>query len=76
MATKIGSENPYLARAVREMRLRRGMTMESLAYQSGLTTNTVWRIENGLARRPTTSTLDKLAATLKIDVDDLKGLAD
>lgn len=76
MATTIGTENPQLARAVRELRQGRKLTMEQLAAASGLTTNTVWRIENGLARKPTAATLEKLAGALDVHAANLKGLVE
>lgn len=55
---------------LRSLRERHPMTMEELAGVSGLSWNTVWRLENE-ERTPHPSTVRKLAAVLGVEPREL-----
>ena len=74
-----------LGRTLRRLREQRGMTQESLAYQAGLTKNTMQLLEAGRASgrqdsaapsNPRLSSLAGLAEALNISVSDLLTHAD
>jgi len=55
---------------LRELRRRRVLTLRELEQESGVSYNTIWRLENGYtAARP--STIRKLAATLGVEPEEL-----
>lgn len=69
-----------LGDALRELRTRRGLTQEALAYQAGITKNQVQLIEAGRSSgrkdavgqsNPRLSTLAGLAEVLEIDISEL-----
>lgn len=69
-----------LGDALRELRTRRGLTQEALAYQAGITKNQVQLIESGQSSgrkdatgpsNPRISTLAGLAEVLEIRVSEL-----
>jgi len=55
---------------LKELRRRRVLTLRELEEESGVSYNTIWRIENGY-REARPSTIRKLAAALKIKPEDL-----
>ena len=59
-----------IARNVRYHRLRRHMTIAELAYESDLSSETVRAIESGQGD-PRASTLEALAAVMRVDMRDL-----
>ena len=61
-----------IAKRVIEERVRRGMSQEDLAGESLLSLRTIQRIESGQTS-PRGDTLKRLAATLKVPVEDLIG---
>lgn len=74
-----------LGAALRQLRVAKGMTQESLAYQAGITKNQVQLIESGRSsgRReargpsnPRISTLAGLTGVLQIRVSELLETAD
>jgi DNA-binding XRE family transcriptional regulator len=58
--------------SIREIRLRRGFTQLDLAYHSGITPQTVSRIENGW-QAPNLETCNRLAAALAVPLSDIVG---
>jgi len=55
---------------LRELRRRRVLTLRELEQESGVSYNTIWRLENGYtAARP--STIRKLAAALGVEPEEL-----
>ncbi len=55
---------------LRELRRRRVLTLRELEEESGVSYNTVWRLENGYTdARP--STIRKLAAALSVEPEEL-----
>jgi transcriptional regulator with XRE-family HTH domain len=55
---------------LRELRQRRVLTLRELEEESGVSYNTIWRIENG-HREARPSTIRKLAAALKVEPEEL-----
>ncbi|HOQ98649.1 MAG TPA: helix-turn-helix domain-containing protein [Anaerolineae bacterium] len=63
---------PEVGRRIRELRERKGLSLRTLAEQSGLSVNAVSLIERGQSS-PTVSTLHRLAAALGVRIVDLFG---
>lgn len=63
-------KNNDLAKKIKELRTRKGMSQEELAQKSGLSLRTVQRIECG-ETEPRGDTLQRLAGTLDVTPDDL-----
>ena len=59
-----------LAQRLKELRLEKGYTQESLAYESELTLSQIARIET-VKINPTVSTMFKIARTLNVPVSSL-----
>ncbi len=55
---------------LRELRRRKVLTLRELEEQSGVSYNTIWRLENGY-RQARPSTIRKLAAALGVDASEL-----
>ena len=60
----------YLALKVKELRLKKGMSQEALAEESGLSRRTIQRIELGESN-PNGDSLKKLANALQVNADEL-----
>ena len=55
---------------LRELRKRRVLTLRELGEVSGVSYNTIWRLENGYTQaRP--STIRKLASALGVEAEEL-----
>ncbi|WP_041730602.1 helix-turn-helix domain-containing protein [Conexibacter woesei] len=67
------SEHERLGRAVRELRVRRGLSQELLGYRSGLHRNYVGAIERGEIN-PTFRVLMKLAHGLDFELSEIMQL--
>ncbi|MDO6517727.1 helix-turn-helix domain-containing protein [Zobellia uliginosa] len=63
-------KNKNLAKRVKELRKRKGLSQEELTENSGLSLRTVQRIENG-ETDPTGETLRRIADALKVNPDEL-----
>ena len=63
-------KNKDLAKRVKELRNRKGMSQEILAEESGLSLRTIQRIENG-ETEPTGDTLNRLSNALNVNPDEL-----
>lgn len=66
---------PALGKAIRQLREKRGMTQEAVAYEAGVTTGTLSLIERGRSN-PAWSTVKALARTLGVSMSDLARHAD
>ncbi|HEY5054371.1 MAG TPA: helix-turn-helix transcriptional regulator [Solirubrobacterales bacterium] len=66
---------PALGEAIRQLRVKRGLTQEDLAHEAGVTTGTLSLIERGHAN-PTWSTLKGVAAALGVSMADLSKLSE
>ncbi len=63
-------KNKDLAKRIKELINRKGMSQEILAEESGLSLRTIQRIENG-ETEPTGDTLKRLANALNVNPDEL-----
>ena len=57
---------------LRQLREDRAYSLRELAELSGLTENTIWRIEAGQRTRPYPSTVRKLAQALGVEPRELR----
>jgi len=62
-----------LAKRVKEYRRQKGLTQQKLAEKTGLSFNTITKIEQGIGDSPTLKTLVKLADALGVSIDELVG---
>ena len=62
-----------LAKRVKEFRQQKGWSQQKLAEKTGLSFNTVTKIEQGIGDSPTLKTLIKLADALGVGLDKLVG---
>jgi transcriptional regulator with XRE-family HTH domain len=63
-----------LAKRVKEYRKQKGWTQQKLAQETGLSFNTITKIEQGIGDSPTLKTLLKLSEALEIGLDELVGI--
>jgi len=64
MATPLGER-------VRELRLKRGLTLEALAERAGSSKSYMWEIENNDVARPSAEKLQQIALALETTADYL-----
>lgn len=62
-----------LAQNIRKLRLKKGLSQEKLARIADISTATLVKIEAGVAREPTITTVSKIANALEISIDELVG---
>lgn len=62
-----------LGKKIKEFRKKKGWSQQKLAEKSGLSFNTITRIEQGIGDSPTLKTLVKLADVLEVGLDELAG---
>ncbi len=62
-----------LSENVKRSRKRRGLTQEKLARLADISNNTLVKIEIGMAKEPTITTIQKLAEALDVSIDELVG---
>ena len=62
-----------LAKRVKDCRKQKGWTQQKLAEKTGLSFNTITKIEQGIGDSPTLKTLLKLADALDVGLDELVG---
>lgn len=62
-----------LGKRVKEYRKQKGLTQQKLAEKTGLSFNTITKIEQGIGDSPTLKTLVKLADALGVSIDELVG---
>lgn len=60
-----------IASNMKEYRSQRGLSQVKLSEISGVTYNTIIKIESGVNKNPTIDTLTKIAKALAVRVDDL-----
>jgi len=63
-----------LSKRVKEYRKQKGLTQQKLAEKTGLSFNTITKIEQGIGDSPTLKTLLKLSEALEIGLDELVGI--
>jgi len=63
--------NYKIGNNLKNLRAKRGYSLEKVARLADLSLNTVIRIESGVNKNPTIETLTKLARALEASIDDL-----
>ncbi|MFH1771844.1 MAG: helix-turn-helix transcriptional regulator [Candidatus Omnitrophota bacterium] len=62
-----------LAENIRRLRIKKGLAQEKLARLADISTATLVKIESGVAKEPTITTVVKIANALDVSVDELIG---
>ena len=62
-----------LAKRMKEFRNQKGWSQQKLAEKTGLSFNTITKIEQGVGDSPTLKTLLKLADAFDVTLDELVG---
>ncbi|MBU0580553.1 MAG: helix-turn-helix transcriptional regulator [Candidatus Omnitrophica bacterium] len=62
-----------IANRLKELRKRCGWSQQKLAEKAGLSYNTITKIEQGAATKPTIQTMIKIADAFQISIDELVG---
>jgi len=62
-----------IAKRLKELRKKAGWSQQKLAEEAGLSYNTITKIEQGAATKPTIQTMIKIADAFKISIDELVG---
>lgn len=62
-----------LAENIKKIRKKKGLTQEKLARLADISNNTLVKIEMGMAKEPTITTITKIADALKVSIDELVG---
>ena len=62
-----------LAQNIRKLRLKKGLSQEKLARLADISNATLIKIEAGVAKEPTITTVTKIANALEVSIDDLVG---
>jgi transcriptional regulator with XRE-family HTH domain len=60
-----------LAENIKTFRKQRGISQEELARKAGVTYSTLIKLESGSNKNPTVKTLQQIAQTLDVTLDDL-----
>jgi transcriptional regulator with XRE-family HTH domain len=60
-----------LSKRLKELRKKKKWSQQKLAEKSGLSYNTITKIEQGVATMPTIQTMTKIADALEISLDEL-----
>lgn len=66
-----GSSETNLAKKVKQLREKLGLSQEKLARMANVSSNTIINIEAGKQDNPTIGTLKKIAKALDVPVEDL-----
>jgi transcriptional regulator with XRE-family HTH domain len=67
----VGSNKNRLAKIVKRLREKQGLSQEKLARLADVSNNTIINIEAGKQDNPTIETLKKVAKALNVPVEDL-----
>ncbi len=62
-----------LAQNIRRIRLKKGLSQEKLSRLANISTATLVKIEAGVAKEPTITTITKIADALEVSIDMLVG---
>lgn len=62
-----------LAENIRKIRKKKGLSQEKLARLADISNNTLVKIEMGMAKEPTITTVRKIADALNVSIDELVG---
>ncbi len=60
-----------LAENIRRLRKKKGLSQEKLARLADISNNTLIKIEQGIAKEPTITTITKIASVLEVSIDEL-----
>ena len=60
-----------LAQNIRKLRKKKGLTQEKLSRLADISTATLVKIEAGVAKEPTITTVTKIAEALGVSIDEL-----
>lgn len=60
-----------LAENIKRFRIKKGLSQEKLARLADISNNTLIKIEQGIAKEPTITTVAKIASALGISIDKL-----
>ena len=60
-----------LAKNIRRIRLKKGLSQEKVARLANIALNTLTKIESGLSKEPTIKTITKIAGVLGVSLDEL-----
>ena len=60
-----------LAENIRKLRKKKGLSQEKLARLADISNNTLIKIEQGIAKEPTITTVSKVASALGVSIDEL-----
>lgn len=71
MSEKVKSKIRRFGSLLREFRLKRGMSQEVVRIKTGISQETLSRIENSHSKNPRIQTVLLLAETLAVKLDDL-----
>lgn len=62
-----------LAQNIRKLRLKKGLSQEKLSRLADIANATLVKIESGVAKEPTITTVTKIASALNVSIDELVG---
>lgn len=62
-----------LAENIKKIRKSKGFTQEKLARLADISNNTLVKIEMGMAKEPTITTMTKIADALDVSIDEIVG---
>ena len=62
-----------LAENIKRIRKKKGLSQEKLARLADISNNTLVKIEMGMAKEPTITTVRKIADALEVSIDGLVG---
>ena len=65
------SNNTNLAKNIKKLREKKGLSQEKLARLADVANNTIIKMESGENKNPILETLQKVAKALGVKVDDL-----
>jgi transcriptional regulator with XRE-family HTH domain len=60
-----------LAENIKKLRKKKGLSQEKLARLADISNNTLIKIEQGIAKEPTITTVTKIASALDVSIDEL-----
>ncbi len=63
--------NSKIANNLKQLRGKKGYSLEKVARLSDLSLNTIVKVENGTNQNPTIETLIKIAEAMEVEVGDL-----
>ncbi len=71
--TKTAKKRTNEGAAIRRLRMEAGISQEHLARRVGVTTHTIWRLENDPRANPRLETLRSIARALSVPLSEVVG---